>query len=38
MIVGELELAFSANLSVSEANELRETLDRVRASTCSGLA
>jgi DNA-binding MarR family transcriptional regulator len=38
VIVGELDLAFSANLSVSEANELRGTLDRVRASTCSGLA
>jgi DNA-binding MarR family transcriptional regulator len=37
VIVGELELAFSANLSVSEANNLRDTLDRVRSSTCSGL-
>jgi DNA-binding MarR family transcriptional regulator len=38
VIVGELEIAFSANLSVGEANELRGTLDRVRASTCSGIA
>jgi DNA-binding MarR family transcriptional regulator len=38
VIVGELELAFSANLSIDQANELRGTLDRVRASTCSGLA
>jgi DNA-binding MarR family transcriptional regulator len=38
VIVAELELAFSANLSIGEANELRGTLDRVRASTCSGLA
>lgn len=38
VIVAELEIAFSANLSVGEANELRGTLDRVRASTCSGLA
>jgi DNA-binding MarR family transcriptional regulator len=38
VIVAELELAFSANLSVGEANKLRSTLDRVRASTCSGLA
>lgn len=38
VIVAELEVAFSSNLSVGEANELRGTLDRVRASTCSGLA
>jgi DNA-binding MarR family transcriptional regulator len=38
VIVGELELAFSANLSVKQANDLRETLDRVRSSTCSGIA
>jgi DNA-binding MarR family transcriptional regulator len=38
VIVGELEVAFSANLSVDKANELRETLDQVRVSTCSGIA
>jgi DNA-binding MarR family transcriptional regulator len=38
VIVGELEIAFSANLSLVEANDLRDTLDRVRSSTCSGLA
>ena len=38
VIVGELELAFSANLSVKQANELRETLDAVRSSACSGIA
>jgi DNA-binding MarR family transcriptional regulator len=34
VIVGELELAFSANLSVKQANELRASLDRVRATAC----
>lgn len=38
VIVGELELAFSANLSVSEANELRKTLDGVRDDACRGIA
>lgn len=38
VIVGELELAFSANLSVAEANELRKTLDSVREDACSGIA
>jgi DNA-binding MarR family transcriptional regulator len=38
VIVGELELAFSANLSIAQANELRGTLDRLRSSACSGLA
>lgn len=38
VIVGELELAFSANLSVEQANELRETLDGVRANACAGVA
>ncbi len=37
VIVGELELAFSANLSITQANELRDTLDSVRSSTCSGI-
>jgi len=38
VIVGELEAAFSASLSVKQANELRETLDTVRSSACSGIA
>ena len=38
VIVGELEVAFSANLSVEQANELRDSLDRVRSTACSGLA
>ena len=38
VIVGELELAFSANLSVEQANELRDNLDHVRSSACSGIA
>jgi DNA-binding MarR family transcriptional regulator len=37
VIVGELEIAFSANLSVAQANELRETLDGVRADACTGV-
>ena len=37
VIVGELELAFSANLSVGQAEELRETLDSVRGSACDGV-
>lgn len=37
VIVGELEIAFSANLSVAEANELRATLDGIRADACSGV-
>jgi DNA-binding MarR family transcriptional regulator len=38
VIVGELEVAFSADLSVEQANELRDRLDRVRATACSGVA
>lgn len=38
VIVGELEIAFSANLSVERANELRETLDGVCANACGGIA
>jgi DNA-binding MarR family transcriptional regulator len=38
VIVGELELAFSASISVEKANELRETLDHVRGSACEGVA
>jgi DNA-binding MarR family transcriptional regulator len=33
-VIAELEVAFSANLSVAEANELRKTLDSVRGSAC----
>ncbi len=35
VVIAELELAFSANLSVRQAKELRATLDSVRASACS---
>jgi DNA-binding MarR family transcriptional regulator len=38
VIVGELEVAFSASLSVAEANELRRTLDGIRGDACSGVA
>jgi len=34
VIVGELEVAFSANISETEAGRLTETLDRVRGSAC----
>lgn len=34
VVIAELEVAFSANLSVSQAKELRVTLDSVRASAC----
>jgi DNA-binding MarR family transcriptional regulator len=34
VIVGELEIAFSANLSVEQANELRDNLERVRSTAC----
>jgi DNA-binding MarR family transcriptional regulator len=37
VIVGELEVAFSANLSVEQATELRDTLDSVRSTACSGV-
>lgn len=36
VIVGELEIAFAANLSVEQANELRASLDRVRGTACAG--
>jgi DNA-binding MarR family transcriptional regulator len=38
VIVGELEVAFSASLSVEQANELRKTLDGVRGNACAGVA
>ena len=34
VVVGELEVAFSANISEGDAGQLRETLDRVRGSAC----
>jgi DNA-binding MarR family transcriptional regulator len=34
IVVAELETAFAAKLTVKQADELRETLDRVRASAC----
>jgi DNA-binding MarR family transcriptional regulator len=34
VVIAELEVAFSANLSVAQANELRKTLDSVRGSAC----
>src|SRR3954451_24118007 len=34
VVRGELALAFSANLTVEQAEELRVTLDRIRGSAC----
>ncbi|HEX8050333.1 MAG TPA: MarR family transcriptional regulator [Solirubrobacterales bacterium] len=34
IVRGELALAFSANLTVAEADELRSTLERIRGSAC----
>jgi DNA-binding MarR family transcriptional regulator len=36
VVVAELEVAFAANLSERQADELRTTLDRVRGSACGG--
>ena len=36
VVVAELRIAFEAKLSVEEANDLRDTLDRVRSSACGG--
>jgi DNA-binding MarR family transcriptional regulator len=36
IVSGELDSAFSANLSVSEAESLGGTLDRVRGTACNG--
>jgi len=33
-VIAELEVAFSANLSIAQAKELRVTLDSVRSSAC----
>jgi DNA-binding MarR family transcriptional regulator len=38
VIVGELEVAFSAALTVKQANELRDGLDRVRGTACSNVS
>jgi len=38
VVVGELAIAFSANLSEGEADQLRETLDRVRGTACAGVS
>jgi DNA-binding MarR family transcriptional regulator len=35
VVIEELKVAFAAKLSVAEANELRETLERVRESACA---
>ena len=34
VVVAELEVAFAASLSVAQARDLREALDRVRGSAC----
>src|SRR5690349_23029071 len=34
VVRGEFEAAFSANLTIGEAEELRATMDRIRASAC----
>jgi DNA-binding MarR family transcriptional regulator len=36
VVIAELEAAFAANLSASQAEKLRENLERVRASACRG--
>jgi DNA-binding MarR family transcriptional regulator len=36
VVRGELDTAFSANLSTPQAEELREMLDRVRGIACDG--
>jgi DNA-binding MarR family transcriptional regulator len=38
VVVGELDVSFSASLSVEQANELRRTLDSVRGTACAGVA
>jgi DNA-binding MarR family transcriptional regulator len=38
VIVGELEVAFAADLSVEQAEELRRTLDGIRGGACRGVA
>jgi DNA-binding MarR family transcriptional regulator len=36
VVVGELEVAFAANITARQAQQLRETLDRVRGTACEG--
>ena len=36
VVIAELRTSFAATLSDAEADELRESLERVRASACSG--
>jgi DNA-binding MarR family transcriptional regulator len=36
VVIAELKVAFAANLSVREAKDLRDTLDGVRSSACTG--
>jgi DNA-binding MarR family transcriptional regulator len=36
VVRGELDTAFSANLSIAQAEELREMLDRIRGIACDG--
>lgn len=38
LVEGEIEAAFATRLSGREADELRATLDSLRAATCSGLS
>lgn len=36
IVVGELQIAFSANITARQAEQLREMLDRVRGGACDG--
>lgn len=36
VVIEELKVAFASKLSVAQANDLRETLERVRVSACGG--
>ncbi|MGE5281169.1 MAG: MarR family winged helix-turn-helix transcriptional regulator [Chloroflexota bacterium] len=36
VVIEELKVAFASKLSVAQANDLREALDRVRVSACGG--
>ena len=36
VVIAELDVAFAAKLTAAEANTLREALDRIRDSACSG--
>lgn len=37
IVATELELAFAANITARQADQLRETLDRVRGTACDGV-